>query len=123
MELKVFIEGCFEQQYNSMLRAVEGLTNEEMAWTPHDQCSSIAFLLWHYGRTLDRWIHTRIKGDAQLWENTDWAEILGRAPARGDDTGYGFTAKDLQSLVCLIPGRCWHTWQPFGERASNTSSH
>ena len=98
MELKVFIEGCFEQQYNSMLRAVEGLTNEEMAWTPHDQCSSIAFLLWHYGRTLDRWIHTRIKGDAQLWENTDWAERLGRAPARGDDTGYGFTAKDLQSF-------------------------
>jgi len=98
MELKVFIEGCFEQQYKCMLRAVEGLSPEEMAWTPNDQCSSIAFLVWHYGRTLDRWLHTRLKSDAQIWESTDWPERLGRAPAKGDDTGYGFTPEDLQAF-------------------------
>lgn len=98
MELKVFIEGCFEQQYNCMLRAVDGLTPAEMAWTPNDQCSSIAFLVWHYGRTMDRWLHTRLKGDAQVWESGDWAERLGRAPAKGDDTGYGFTVDDLRAF-------------------------
>ncbi|MEE8465565.1 MAG: DinB family protein, partial [Dehalococcoidia bacterium] len=76
MELKVFIQGCFQQHYNAMMRTVDGLSPAEMAWTPNEQCSSIAFLVWHYGRTLDRWLHTRIKGDAQLWEK-GWAEKLG----------------------------------------------
>ena len=97
MELKTFVQGCLEQHYNSMLRAVDGLSPAEMAWTPNNQCSSIAFLVWHYGRTLDRWVHTRVKGDAQLWESGDWAERLGRAPAVPADTGYGFTLKDLKA--------------------------
>jgi hypothetical protein len=96
MELKLFVQGCFEQHYNSMMRAVDGLTPAEMAWTPNDQCSSIAFLVWHYGRTLDRWLHTRLKGDAQVWEGGDWAERLGRAPAMEGDTGYGFTVDDIK---------------------------
>ena len=74
MELKLFVHGCFEQHYNSMMRAVDGLSPAEMAWTPNEQCSSIAFLVWHYGRTLDRWLHTRLKGDAQVWEDGEWAE-------------------------------------------------
>ena len=97
MELKLFVQGCFEQHYNSMMRAVDGLSPAEMAWTPNDQCSSIAFLVWHYGRTLDRWLHSRLKDDAQLWESGDWAERLGRAPAVDNDTGYGFTLEDLKS--------------------------
>ncbi len=97
MELKSFVQACFEQHYNSMMRAVDGLTPAEMAWTPNDQCSSIAFLVWHYGRTLDRWLHTRLKGDAQIWEGSNWAERLGRAHAVEDDTGYGFTLDDLKA--------------------------
>ena len=97
MQLKLFVQGCFEQHYNAMMRAVDGLSPAEMAWTPNDQCSSIAFLVWHYGRTLDRWLHTRLKGDAQLWESGDWADRLGRAPAVGSDTGYGFTLDDLKT--------------------------
>ena len=96
MQLKLFVQGCFEQHYNAMMRAVDGLSPAEMAWTPNDQCSSIAFLVWHYGRTLDRWLHTRIKGDAQVWED-GWAERLGRAPAVESDTGYGFTVDDLKA--------------------------
>ena len=97
MELKEFVQGCFNQHYNSMIRTIDGLTPAEMAWTPNDQCSSISFLVWHYGRTLDRWLHTRLKGDAQVWEISEWANRLGRAPAKGDDTGYGFTIDDLKA--------------------------
>ncbi|MCH7736595.1 MAG: DinB family protein [Chloroflexi bacterium] len=97
MELKPFVQGCFEQHYNSMMRAVDGLSPAEMAWTPNGQCSSIAFLVWHYGRTLDRWLHTRLIGDAQLWESGDWPARLGRAPAVANDTGYAFTPDDLKT--------------------------
>jgi len=98
MELRSFIEGCFEQHYNAMLRSVDGLSPSEMAWTPNDQCMSIAFLVWHYGRTLDRWLHTRVKGDAQVWESGDWAERMGRAPASPDDTGYNFNLDQLRAF-------------------------
>lgn len=97
MELKRFIQGCFQQHYNAMMRAVDDLSPAEMAWTPNEQCSSIAFLVWHYGRTLDRWVHTRIKGDAQLWEN-GWAEKLGRKSADPSDTGYGYNVEQLQAF-------------------------
>ena len=97
MELKRFIQGCFQQHYNTMMRAVDRLSPAEMAWTPNDQCSSIAFLVWHYGRTLDRWLHTRIKSDAQLWEN-GWAEKMDRISADPNDTGYGYTPEQLQAF-------------------------
>lgn len=97
MELKRFVQGCFQQHYDSMLRVVDGLTPAEMAWTPNDQCSSISFLVWHYGRTLDRWIHSRIQGIPQLWEN-GWAEKLGHTPVDPGATGYGYTPEQLQSF-------------------------
>ena len=97
MELKPFISGCFEQHYNAMMRSVDGLSPAEMTWTPNAQCSSIAFLVWHYGRTLDRWIHSRMKDEAQVWEQ-GWAERLGRAPADPADTGYGFTLEKLRAF-------------------------
>ena len=104
MQLKHFVQGCFEQHYNAMMRTVDGLSPAEMAWTPNDQCSSIAFLVWHYGRTLDRWLHTRIKGDAQVWEGGGWAEKLGRAPAVESDTGYGFTPDQLKTFKAPSTG-------------------
>lgn len=97
MELKHFIQGCYQQHYNAMMRTVDGLSPAEMAWTPNEQCSSIAFLVWHYGRTLDRWLHTRIKGDAQLWQN-GWAEKLGWPSADSSDTGYGYNLEQLKAF-------------------------
>ena len=97
MELNRFIQGCIQQHYNAMLRAVDGLSPAEMAWTPNEQCSSIAFLVWHYGRTMDRWLHTRIKGEAQAWE-VGWAEKLGWPSADSSDTGYGYGVEQLQAF-------------------------
>ena len=60
MQLKDFVIGCLDQHYNAMARAVDGLTEDEIRWMPTPECSSIGFLVWHYGRTLDRWIHSRL---------------------------------------------------------------
>ena len=97
MALKQFILGSFRQHYVAMLRSVDGLSAEEMAWTPNNQCSSIAFLVWHYGRTLDRWVHMRVLDVPQIWDES-WAENMGRAPADPNDTGFGFTVEQLQAF-------------------------
>ena len=97
MRLSEFVSGCLEQHYNAMVRAVDGLSDEEMRWMPTPECSSIGFLLWHYGRTLDRWIHARLQAAPQLWEQ-GWAARLGQESIGPDDTGYGYGPDRLQAF-------------------------
>ena len=97
MRLPEFIDGCLEQHYNAMARSVEGLTDEEMRWRPDQNCSSIGFLVWHYGRTMDRWIHSRLQGAPQLWE-LGWDQRLGHSDVPPDDTGYGYGPEQLASF-------------------------
>lgn len=97
MRLNDFISGCLEQHYNAMLRALDGLSPDEIRWMPTPQCSSIGFLVWHYARTLDRWIHARLQNAPQLWEQ-GWAARLDQAAIDPNDTGYGYDPDRLQAF-------------------------
>ena len=97
MLLKDFVIGCLEQHYNAMLRSVEGLTKEELAWMPAPECSSIEFLVWHYGRTLDRWVNERLRGVPQVWVQ-GWADRLGWQTADPADTGYDYSPGQLAAF-------------------------
>ena len=97
MRLSDFVSGCLEQHYNAMLRSVSGLTGEEMRWMPTPECSSIGFLVWHYGRTLDRWVHSRLQSVPQLWEQ-GWAAHLGQEAIDPNDTGYGYGPERLAAF-------------------------
>ena len=97
MQLRDFVKGCLEQHYNAMTRSVDGLSQDELAWMPTPECSSIGFLVWHYGRTLDRWIHSRLQDVPQLWEQ-GWAERLGQQHIGADDTGFGYGPEELASF-------------------------
>ena len=98
MHLKEFVTGCLEQHYNAMVRSVDGLSADELAWMPTPECSSIGFLVWHYGRTLDRWVHSRLQDVPQLWEQ-GWAERLGQHDISADDTGYGYGPEQLATFM------------------------
>lgn len=80
-----------------MVRSVQGLTDDELLWAPTPECSSIGFLLWHYGRTLDRWIHSRLQGVPQLWEQ-GWAARLDQELNDPNDTGYGYGRDQLAAF-------------------------
>ncbi len=97
MTLVEFIQESLEQHYASMLRAVDGLTAEELAWAPQAGAMSIGFLVWHYGRTMDRWIRFRAQGEPQRWEQ-GWAARFDRLPADPNDTGYGFGERQLRDF-------------------------
>ena len=101
MLLKEFVSGCLEQHYNAMLRSVDGLTAEELAWMPTPECSSIGFLLWHYGRTMDRWFQERLQDRPQLWTQ-GWSERLGWPASDPNDTGYGYGPEQLAAFQ--VPG-------------------
>lgn len=97
MHLNEFVTGCLEQHYNAMVRSVDGLSADEFAWMPTPECSSIGFLVWHYGRTLDRWVHSRLQDVPQLWEQ-GWSERLGQQDINADDTGYGYGPEQLATF-------------------------
>ena len=97
MQLGDFVTGCLDQHYNAMVRSVEGLDSEELSWMPTPECSSMGFLVWHYGRTLDRWVHSRLLGVPQLWEQ-GWAERLGQEVNDPNETGYGYGPEQLAAF-------------------------
>ena len=98
MQLADFVSGCLDQHFEAMIRSVHGLSEDEMQWAPTPECSSIGFLVWHYGRTLDRWIHSRLQGVPQLWEQ-GWAARLGQDMIEPNDTGYGYGREELAAFL------------------------
>ena len=97
MDLKKFVQRCLDQNYESMIRSVDGLTQEELEWRPSPQSMSIGFLVWHYARVLDRWVHTRALEALQLWEQ-GWASRFDRLPADPNDTGFAFTDEQMEGF-------------------------
>ena len=100
MRLGDFVTGCLDQHYNAMVRSVEGLSHEELSWMPTPECSSMGFLVWHYCRTLDRWVHSRLQEAPQLWEQ-GWAERMGQEVKDSNDTGYGYGPEQLAAFQVL----------------------
>ena len=97
MALQEFIHRSLYQHYECMARSVADLTHQELVWNPDGKSMSIGFLVWHYARTLDRWIHSRVREVPQLWEQ-GWAHQFGRLPPDTNDTGYGFTVQRVQEF-------------------------
>jgi hypothetical protein len=101
MTLTEFIGNCLEQNYNSLLRSLDGLTREQLAWQPDPQCNSIGWLVWHYSRLLDFWVNTIVKEEPQLWEQ-GWAEKFSR-PAEPRDVGFAHNEEQLAEFEVPEP--------------------
>ena len=98
MALQAFIQKSVTRYYGSLLDALEGLSREELEFQPRADCMSIGFLVWHCARAHDFLVQTVMKGAGQLWVEEGWAERLGRGPANPLDTGFGFSAEQVQGF-------------------------
>lgn len=74
----------------ALQKALEGLSQQEVAWRPCAECNSIGAMVIHLGRVEDTWVH-RIVGGKDIWEIDGWASKFG-LPA--NDRGWTF---DTQS--------------------------
>ena len=93
MEAKNLILGILEQSQGYLTKALDGLTQEEAAWSPRVQCNSIVFTFWHIIRVEDFFVTRVIQRQVELYEAKDWRQKLG-TPAK--ETGYQYTAEQLQ---------------------------
>ncbi|MDP3879472.1 MAG: DinB family protein [Dehalococcoidales bacterium] len=74
--------------------ALDGLTQEEAAWTPTPECNSILFTLWHMTRLEDHWVNTMAQGKDELYDVEGWQKKLGTPPK---ERGAGYTLEQLQA--------------------------
>ena len=92
MDAKELILKSLEQSQRYLGNALDGLTQEEVAWSPGPECNSIAFILWHTTRVEDLFVNRVIRREKELYETEGWQEKLG-TPAKA----YQYTAEELQA--------------------------
>lgn len=94
MDAKELILMSLEQSQGYLTKALDGLTQEEAAWSPEAECNSIAFILWHVIRVEDFFMNRVIQRASELYEAEGWQEKLG-TPAK--ETGYQYATEQLRA--------------------------
>ena len=116
------VEGTLSDYWERLDQALDGLSDDELSYSPHPESNSIAFILWHMSRIEDRWIQTFALGlDADIWAQDGWYERFEmsktdigvnlsteqldqyRAMSRQNLDGYRFaTRKAMESYVSTL---------------------
>lgn len=94
MQTSEFLLASLENSNSYLTKALDGLTQEEAAWSPGTECNSIAFILWHMVRLEDFYINRVIQREAEFYEREGWREKLG-TPV--NETGYQYTTEQLRA--------------------------
>ncbi len=94
MEAKEVMLSSLEQSHGYLTSSLEGLTQEEFAWSPGPECNSIAFILWHTTRVEDFFVNRVVRRETELYEAEGWREKLGTP---GREMGYQYTVEQLQA--------------------------
>lgn len=94
MDAKEVIRQSLEQSQGYLTPALNGLTQEEAAWSPNPESNSIAFILWHMTRVADYHVYRVLQHQEVLYETEGWRERLGTPPK---DTGYEYTIEQLRA--------------------------
>jgi len=93
MEIKDFVLYSLGESWSYVTRAVEGLTPDELTYTPGPECNSIVFTFWHVIRAEDMWINRIFLEANEIYESGGWREKLGTPP---EDSGYNYTIEQLR---------------------------
>ena len=96
MDVKEVILNALEHNQRYLTGALDGLTQEEFAWSPNAECNNIAFFLWHITRAEDSLVKCVVQREKELHEAGGWQEKMS-TPAKA----VGLTIEELQA--CPVP--------------------
>ncbi len=95
MELTDFIQAGLDRAKQATMRALDGLTYDEVKWQPGPGANSIGIIFFHQARSEDLFIHTRIQAKPQVWESEKWYEKL-NLPL--NETGSQYTVEQIAAF-------------------------
>jgi uncharacterized damage-inducible protein DinB len=87
---------AFGRIRESLHNAVEGLTEEQLAYRIDGRSNSIAWLVWHLTRIQDDHV-ADAAGHEQVWTADGWVDRFD-LPLRRGDHGYGHTSDQVASV-------------------------
>jgi uncharacterized damage-inducible protein DinB len=87
---------AFDRLPELVREAVDGLTPEQLTWTPAKGANSVGWLVWHLTRVQDHHV-AQVLGEAQVWAEGDWAARFGLDPDP-QNTGYGHSAGQVATV-------------------------
>ena len=97
MEVKEAIVASLNESKGYLTRALNGLTQEEITWTPTSHSNSLAFTFWHVTRVEDIIINGIIRHSSTIYETDGWRERMGTP----GDWGTEYTEEQLQSFPTI----------------------
>jgi len=92
-ELLLDMFGRVDENVPSVL---EGLSVDDLMWSPGAGANPIGWLIWHIARVGDAQVAELIDAE-QLWVTDGWAARFGLEPDP-DNHGYGHTAEDVAAV-------------------------
>lgn len=87
---------AFDRLPDLVRSAVEGLTPEQLRWSPGPGANSAGWLVWHLTRVQDHHVAELLDRE-QVYLTGDWAGRFGRE-TDPSDTGYGHSAEQVASV-------------------------
>lgn len=85
---------ALQRNWDMVSNAVDGVDDETLARMPNDQSNSIAWLVWHMTRVVDRFIQGRFQDADQVWNAGGWHEKFGM-DADPNEFGMGWSADQV----------------------------
>lgn len=99
-----FIRNSFQNLQRSLEEAMKGLSQEQAHWRPDDRGNHIAFIAWHYTRTVDNIVRFALQRQPTVWISGKWDERFG---LDSKAQGTGMSPEDAAALrISDIPAFC-----------------
>lgn len=95
MEVKDYIKTELDRIKQATMKALDGLSRQELAWRPGHQANSIGLVLFHNIRYEDLFVQTRVQGKPQVWESEKWHQKFNLPIG---DVGSGYTAEQIAAF-------------------------
>ena len=114
-----FIRNSLQNLHRSLEEAMQGLSQEQAHWRPNEQGNHIAFIAWHYARTVDNIVRFVLLRQPTVWMEGKWDQRFG---LDSKAQGTGMSPEDAMALsisdisaFCTYMSEVWKETQAYLE--------
>jgi uncharacterized damage-inducible protein DinB len=96
VDVNAVLVETFDRLPDLVRGAVEGLTAEQLRWSPASGANTVGWLIWHLTRVQDHHM-AEILAQDQIWVSGDWSIHFG-LEAEPNNTGYGHSPQQVDAV-------------------------